>query len=231
MKNNVKDQFREGILPQRTIFTKTAIICAIAMIPVPIAVAIVLAITVKFYLSFAIAGVLLVLYVAIFLVWNAKISAVEQKIQTDKFRAMVDGIVDLEEYDLPVMDCDYTVKVTKTGFDIDGEIIGFDSFDIFMGTTNMCRQASVAFFVVSNYSPFSDEKTYPINFGIKCDSLSLGCAKKYFYDSEYKAFKYLIENPEESAKEILRYGLLKVQIEEQKKMKQLEKLERELDLE
>ena len=37
-----------------------------------------------------------------------------------------------DEYVLPVMDVDVTVKVTKSGFVIDGELFGFDNFDIFL---------------------------------------------------------------------------------------------------
>ena len=228
--NNPKDQFRAGIIPQRVNYVKILKICISIFACLLIATTIV-AFTSQFFLVFAFLGGVAVIFIVIFALWNAKIKKVEERIQVEKFRKMVDEIVEQDEYELPIMDYGFSIKVTKSGFSVDGETFGFDNFDIFMGTTNLCHQASVAFFVVSNFSPFSDDKTYPINFGIACDSLSLGCAKKFFFEADYKAFSYLLENPEESAKEILKYGLLKVQIEERKKARALEKLAEELDQE
>ena len=225
--NNPKEQFRAGIIPQRIRYANTLKIGVSILVCLLIATIIVACVS-QFFVVFIVLGGIVVIFIVIFAVWNVKIKKVEEQIQIEKFRKMVNEIVEQDEYELPVMDYGFSIKVTKSGFTIDNETFGFDNFDIFMGTTNLCHQASVAFFVVSNFSPFSDDKTYPINFGIACDSLSLGCAKKFFFEPDYKAFNYLIENPEESAKEILKYGLLKVQIEERKKARALEKLATEM---
>ena len=192
---------------------------------------IVLAFVLGRYFLFVPAGVIAVAYIVSLLIACAKVRAIEEKIAQEKFRKMVDEVEFKEEYEFYTMDTNVLIKVTKQGFVIDGETYGYDNFEIFLATANMLRQASVAVFITSNFSPYSDDRTYPINFGIVANGELLGCAKRYFFDEDYKAFAYILENPEQSAKEILRYGRLKIQIEEEKKQKKLDKLVKELESE
>lgn len=221
------EQMKASRIKERLIFNKFSVISSLCFI-LCTAVLVTLALLLKHYWLFIIEAVLLAIFVVSLVVLCVKVRKKEEKIASDKFRAIVNAIVIKDEYELPVLDSDLTVKVTKSGFVIDGELFGYDNFDTFLGTTNLFRQASIAVFVVSNFSPFSDDKTYPINFGIELNEEGLGCAKQYFFDEEYKAFQFILENPEQSAKEILRYGMLKIQIEEQKKQKALDKLAKEL---
>ena len=227
MKKDLINKFKSGLLKERVLYNRAFAISTIILAIIAVASSILIYIYDQFILFIGL-GLIILAYVITFIVIGAKIRKKEIISQGAKLRKIVDEMIDQYEYDLSVMDYDFTLKVTSTGFIIDGETFGFDNFDIFLGSTNMYRQASIAFFVVSNFSPFSDERTYPINFGIEGNSLSFSCAKKYFFSADYKAFNYLIENPEESAKEILKYGLLKVQIEEQKRAKKLEKLAKDL---
>ncbi|MBE5731904.1 MAG: hypothetical protein E7353_02610 [Clostridiales bacterium] len=220
-------QLKAGRIKERVILNKVILIATIFFI-VALVVLITLALTLQFYILFIFLAVLVLAYVLPIVIVSSNVRKKEERIECEKFRKIVDSIVLQEEYELPVLDVDLTIKVTPKGFVIDDELFGFDNFDVFMGTSKLFRQASIAFFVVSNFSPYSDDKTYPINFAIGFDGKSLGCAKQYFFESDYKAFNFVLENPEESAKEILKYGMLKVQIEEQNKQKQLDKLAREL---
>ena len=62
------------------------------------------------------------------------------------------------------------------------------------------HKCSVAFyFFIVFLGPFFDAKIFYV--------VSIAhIVKKYFFSADYKAFNYLIEKPEESAKEILKYG-------------------------
>ena len=228
MNKELISKFKSGMIRERVIFNRALVISTI-LLAMTIIVSSILICNYQEYILFLGLGIFVFAFVITFVLIGAKITKKEIIIEGEKLRKIVDEMIDQDEYSLSVMDYDFTLKVTSTGFVIDGETFGFDSFDIFLGTTNMCRQASVAFFVVSNFSPFSDERTYPINFGIEGNSLAFSCAKKYFFSADYKAFNYLIEKPEESAKEILKYGVLKVQLEEQKREKKLAKLVKELE--
>ncbi len=221
------EKLKSSRIKERIVFNKVASILAISFVIIS-AILITLTFVLQLYVLLVSVALLVVLYVVSFIIISFKIRKKEEKIAVEKFRNAVDSIVLQEEYELSVLDEDLSIKVTAKGFVIDDELFSFDNFDIFLGTSKLFRQASVAFFVVSNFSPFSEDKTYSINFGIEFDSKSLGCAKQYFFSKDYKAFNFLLENPEESAKEILKYGMLKIQIEELKKQKKLDKLAKEL---
>lgn len=227
MKKDLISKFKSGMIRERVMFNRALGISTI-LLAIIVVVSSILICNYQEYILFLGLGIFVFAFVITFVVIGAKICKNEIKSQGEKLRKIVDEMVDQDEYSLSVMDYGFTLKVTSTGFVLDGETFGFDNFDIFLGTTNMYRQASVAFFIVSNFSPFSDERTYPINFGIEGNSMAFSCAKKYFFSADYKAFNYLIENPEESAKEILKYGVLKVQMEEQKREKKLEKLAKDM---
>lgn len=221
------EQMKANIIKERACFNKVAFISAVLLV-VALAVLIIFSLIFELYYLIILASVLAVFYVLFLLLANAKVRKKEETACVEKLKKIVASIVIKNEYDLKVMDTDVVLRATKTGFVIDDETYGYDNFDIFLGTSNLFGQVSIAVFVVSNFSPFADDKTYPINFGILLDGETLGCAKQYFFDSEYKAFNFILENPEQSAKEILKYGMLKIQIEERKKQKALEKLSKQL---
>lgn len=222
-----QEQLKAEMLRDRVVFNKVLVVLTIVLICSEL-ILLLIALIGRVYFLFVPFGILIFTYFVPVLAINAKIRRKEEVVAVQKLRKTVDDIVIKDEYELPVMDSDATVKVSKQGFNIDGEVFGYDNFDIFLGTTNLYRQVSLAVFVVSNYSPFADDKTYPINFGIVLDSEALGCAKQYFFEKDYKAFNFILENPEQSAKEILRYGMLKIQIEEEKKQNSLDKLAKEM---
>lgn len=224
---SAEEQLKSERLKERVIFNRVVIVSVVCLIVIETILTVFTFAFSAYYLFIPI-GVVLLGFILPLCIYNTIIRKKEEDVAVKKLRRIVDGIVIKDEYDLPVMDIDFTVKVTKSGFIIDGELFGYDNFDIFLGTSNLYRQVSVAVFVVSNFSPFSDDKVYPMNFGIVLDSVALGCAKQYFFDKEYKAFNCILENPEQSAKEILKYGRLKIQIEEEKKQKALDKLAKEL---
>ena len=108
--DNPKRQFMEGVLPERKRFNKTALICAIAMLALPLIAVIVLVCAIKAFVSIGVLGVLVVIYLAVFIPWNAKVCKLEEKTQMEKFRKMVDGMVDQDEYDLVAMDFELPIN-------------------------------------------------------------------------------------------------------------------------
>ena len=136
MNKDLISKFKSGMIRERVIFNRALVISTILLAMI-IVVSSILICNYQEYILFLGLGIFVFAFVITFALIGAKITKKEIIIEGEKLRKIVDEMIDQDEYSLSVMDYDFTLKVTSTGFVIDGETFGFDSFDIFLGTTNI----------------------------------------------------------------------------------------------